>query len=320
MLPSGKAARYHEIMRLYRTLPFVGWVLLWPALATADPGPIDRTLRRQPAYAAKPHYCLLLFGPEGTTRVWLVAAGEAFYADTTGDGDLAQPGKRVYSVGNYRSPVYLDSWERSLWLPVPEDVRVYQVGDVFERATRTWYHLTVRRLGKLATARFQIEVDIRGQFRQLGELSRFGDAPKDAPVLHFGGPLTLGLFSSQLVRGVGPNDLAAWIGTEAPRGTEGPPTCLVLGDWVPPYLSPSALVEFAPGMPGAEPIRSGLQLARREGLVRFAGRVRVPAEAGPGKARIRLTIPGWKGIAVRPGAVEVPLVEPPSSGAARPGT
>jgi hypothetical protein len=319
MLPSAMAACYHKIMRPYRTLPFVAWVLLWPALATADPGPIDRTLRREPAYTARPHYCLLLLGPEGKTRVWLVAAGEAFYADTDGDGDLAQPGKRVYSVGNYRSLVALDPCVRSMWFPVPEDVRVYIVGDVFDRATRTWYHLTVRRLGELATARFEIEVDVRGQFRQRGELPHFGDSPKDAPVLHFGGPLTLGLFTSQLVRGVGPSDLAAWVGTEAPPGTEGPPTYLVLDDWVPRSLSPSALVEFAPGMPGAEPIRSTVGLYRRQGLVRFAGRVRVPAEAGPGKARIQLTIPAWKGADVRPAAVEVPLVEPESKGAARPG-
>jgi hypothetical protein len=297
-------------MRLSRTLAFVAWVLLWPAVAPADPGPIDRTLGRQPRYAAEPHYCLLLLGPEGKTRVWLVAAGEAFYADTNGDGDLTEPGKRVYSEGNYRSPVYLDPCVRYMWLPVPEDLRVYVVGDVFDRATRTWYHLTVRRLGKLATARFEIEVDVRGQFRQRGELAHFGDSPKEAPVLHFGGPVTLGLFTSQLVRGGGPNDLAAWIGTEPPAGTEGQPTCLVLDDWVPPDLSPSAQVEFPPGMPGAEPTRSRVRLDRREGLVRFAGRVRVPAEAGPGKAKIQLTIPSWRGVAVQPSAVEVPLVEP----------
>jgi hypothetical protein len=302
-------------MRLYRTLALLASVLLWPAIATPDIGPIDRTLRRQPAYAAKPHYCLLLFGPEGKTRVWLVAAGEAFYADTNGDDDLTQPGKRVYSVGNYRSLVLLDPCTRFMWFPVPEHVRVYNVGDVFDRATRTWYHLTVHRLGKLETAVFRIVVDVRGQSRQLGELSRFGDHPKDAPVLHFSGPLTLGLFTSQLTRGGGPNDIGAWIGTKAPGGTEGEPTYLVLDDWIPPGLSPVALVEFPKGTPGAGPIRSAVRLARREGLVRFSGRIAVPGEAGQGKAKIRLTLPGWQGGVVQPSAVEIPLVEPRKSGA-----
>jgi hypothetical protein len=112
-------------------VPFLVGVFLWPAIATADVGSIDHTLRRQPAYTAKPHYCLLLFGPEGKTRVWLVAAGEAFYADTNGDGDLTQPGKRVYSVGNSRSFVPLDHSIGWMWFPVPEHVRIYNVGGAF---------------------------------------------------------------------------------------------------------------------------------------------------------------------------------------------
>jgi hypothetical protein len=302
-------------MRLYRTLPLLAWVLLWPGIAAADTGSIDRTLGRQPAYGAKPQYCLLLFGPEGKTRVWLVAAGEAFYADIDGDGDLAQPAKRVYSVGNYRSLVYLDPCTRFMWFPVPENVRTYNVGDVFERATRTWYHLTVRRLGKLETAVFEIEVDERGEFRQLGKLSHFGDQPKDAPVLHFGGQLTIGLFTSQLIRGMGPNNVEGWIGTNKPGGAAGEPTYLVLDDWMPPYISPIASIELPNGTPGAKPIRDSIRLARREGLVRFSGRILVPDEAG-GKAKIRLTIPGWQGGTVQPSTVEIPIVEPKEDGAA----
>jgi hypothetical protein len=318
LLP-GEAARYHDIMRLHRTLPFLAWALLSPAVAAADVGSIDGTLRRQPAYAAKPQYCLLLFGPEGKTRVWLVAAGEAFYADTNGDGDLTQPGKRVYSMGNYRSLVFIDPFTRFMWFPVPEYVRVYNVGDVFDRPTRTWHHLTVRRLGKLETAVFEVVVDVRGEFRQVGKLAHFGDHPKDAPILHFSGPLTLGLFTSQLIRGV-PNSVEAWIGTKAPRGTEGEPTYLVLDDWIPPYISPIAWVEFPNAALGAKPNRSGVRLARRDGLVRFSGRILVPDEAGQGKAKIRLTIPSWKGNAVQPSTVEIPLVEPKKSGVAHSGS
>jgi hypothetical protein len=307
-------------MKLDRTLPFLVGVFLWPAIATADVGSIDRTLRRQPAYAAKPNYCLLLFGPEGKTRVWLVAAGEAFYADTNGDGDLTQPGKRVYSVGNSRSFVSLDQSVGWMWFPVPEQVRIYNVGDIFDRATRRWYHLTVYRLGKLETAEFQIVVDSRGQFRQLGKLSRFGDHPKNAPVLHFSGPLTLGLFTSQFFRGAGPNSVEAWIGTNPPRGTQGEPTYLVLDDWIPPYLSPIAQVEFPNATPGSKPMRSSVRLARRERGVRFAARILVPEEAGKGKAKIRLTISGWNGGAVQPSALEIPLVDPKKSGAAHSGT
>jgi hypothetical protein len=303
-------------MGLHRLLLLFAWTLLWPAIAAADTFSIDRTLRREPAYAVKPHYCLLLLGPEGKIRVWLVAAGEAFYADTNGDRDLTEPGKRVYSVGNYRSLVYLDPFTRFMFFPVPENERVYDVGDLFDRATRTWYHLTVRRLGKLKTAVFEIVVDIRGQFRQIGKLSRFGDRPQDAPVLHFGGPSTLGLFTSQLVRGPTPNHVDAWIGTKAPAAAKGEPTYLVLDDWIPSYISPIARIEFPNRTPDGKPIRFSVRLARREGLVRFSGRVLVPDEAGPGNAKIRLTIPGWSGAAVQPSTAEIPLVESKRKGAA----
>jgi hypothetical protein len=298
-------------MRSLRAFPLLASVLVWPGIIAADTGSImDRALRRQPAYVARPQYCLLLFGPEGKTRVWLVAAGEAFYADANGNGDLTQPGKRIYSQGNFRWPVYLDPCTEYMWFPVPENERVYNVGDLFEPATRTWYHLTVRRLGRLETAIFEIEVDIRGQFRQLGWLSHFGDQQKNAPVLHFGGPLTLGLFTSQLTRGVGPNTVEAWIGTNPSVGTKREPTYLVLDDWIPASVSPIALVEFPGRTAGGKPIRSIARLAAREGLVRFSGKILVPNEAGPGKAKIRLTIPGWKAAAVRPTAMEIPIVGP----------
>jgi hypothetical protein len=308
-------------MRSLRTLPLLALVAIWPGFTAADTGStLDRALRRQPAYVAKPQYCLLLFGPEGKTRVWLVAAGEAFYADTNGNGDLTQPGKRIFSQGNFRWPVYLDPSIEWMWFPVPENERVYNVGDVYEPATRTWYHLTVRRLGRLEKAIFEIEVDIRGQFRQLGLPSHFGETQKNAPVLHFGGPLTLGLFTSQLVRGAAPNNLEAWIGTDPCVGTKREPTYLVLDDWLPASVSPIASVEFPSRTAGGKPIRSSARLAAREGLVRFSGKILVPEEAGPGKAKIRLAIPGWKAGAVRPAAMEIPIVRPQSKSAAKSGT
>jgi hypothetical protein len=291
----------------HRLLLLLAWILLWPGIAAADGFSIDRTLRREPAYSARPQYCLLLLGPEGKTRIWLVAAGEAFYVDTNGDGDLTKPGKRVYSIGNYRSLVYIEPFTQFMWFPVPENERVYNVGDVFDGAT--WHHLTVNRLGKLKTAVFEIVVDIRGKFRQIGALPRFGDTPKEAPVLHFGGPLTLGLFTSQLVRGPTPNYVDAWIGTKPPAGAKGEPTYLVLNDWIPSYIAPIARMEFPNRTGEGNPIRSTVRLARREALVRSWARTLVPDGAGAGRAKIKLTIPNWNGPTVQPFATDIPLVD-----------
>jgi hypothetical protein len=297
-------------MRGHRALSLLAWAFFLPIVANGETLSIDRSLRHEPAYPAKPKYCLLLLGPEGKTRVWLVAAGEAFYADTNGSGDLTEPGKRVYSMGNYRELDFFDPFTTSVWFPVPENLRIYNVGDLFDRATRTWYHLTVHRLGKLKTADFEIVLDIRGQFRQIGKLARFGDKAQDAPVLHFSGPLTLGLFTSQLVRGGSLNSIEAWVGTSVPAGAKGEPTYLVLNDWIPSYISPIADIEFPGRIPGGKPIRTSVRLTERGGLVRFSGRIVVPEKTGPGKAKVTLTIPWRREGAPKPAAVDIPLVEP----------
>jgi hypothetical protein len=41
-----------------------------PAMA-ADLSKIDRTLAKEPKYQSKAKYCLLVFGPQAKTRVWL---------------------------------------------------------------------------------------------------------------------------------------------------------------------------------------------------------------------------------------------------------
>src|SRR3954451_14165960 len=61
----------------------------------ADLEKLDRTIRREPAYDGKPKYCLLAFGPEAKTRVWLVLDGETLYVDRNGNGDLTEDGERL---------------------------------------------------------------------------------------------------------------------------------------------------------------------------------------------------------------------------------
>src|SRR5262249_24705247 len=78
----------------------VTWALLLMALAAetgraADLAKIDRTIGKEPAYQNKPGYCLLVFGPEAKTRVWLVKDGAVVYLDRNGNGDLTEEGERL---------------------------------------------------------------------------------------------------------------------------------------------------------------------------------------------------------------------------------
>src|SRR6266571_5378383 len=65
-----------------------------PARAV-DLAKIDRTINKEPVYKSKPKYCLLVFGPEAKTKVWLVQDGDTLYVDRNGNGDLTEPDKKV---------------------------------------------------------------------------------------------------------------------------------------------------------------------------------------------------------------------------------
>ena len=45
----------------------------------ADLTKIDRKIAKEPAYQNEPKYCLLVFGPEAKTRVWLVLDNDTLY-------------------------------------------------------------------------------------------------------------------------------------------------------------------------------------------------------------------------------------------------
>ena len=61
-------------------------------LRSADLTAIDRNIGKQPAYRTEPRYCLLLFGPEAKTRVWIVEDGRTLYVDRNANGDLTDDG------------------------------------------------------------------------------------------------------------------------------------------------------------------------------------------------------------------------------------
>src|SRR5262249_33335382 len=73
----------------------VGLALFAVPLSAADLTQLDRKITREPAYKSQPKYCLLVFGPEAVTRVWLVQDGDTLYVDRNGNGDLTDPGEKV---------------------------------------------------------------------------------------------------------------------------------------------------------------------------------------------------------------------------------
>ncbi|MBY0522003.1 MAG: hypothetical protein K2R98_01305 [Gemmataceae bacterium] len=174
----------------------------------ADLTKIERTVAKGPQYQGKPKYCLLVFGPEAKFRVWLILDGTVLYVDRNGNGDLTEPDKRV--AARYKR----------------DDQRFgFRPGQLAAPDGTMKYNLSLLRMNADGC---DMEIECkpgyaRAGFDGPGKL-RFADRAKDAPIIHFFGPLTLTRFEPQagsvsqclkpqpLVRGE-PSDLAFSLGT-----------------------------------------------------------------------------------------------------------
>jgi hypothetical protein len=142
---------------------------------TADLSKIDRTIRKEPAYQSKPKYCLVVLGPEAKTRVWLVVDGEVLYADRNGDGDLTGKDERL--------PIkFVPRWG-------------FQVGTITPREGGDPFALEVEvkpgRDGQISYMIWCRPRNGQGFLQRTDGVLLFADRPQEAPVMHFGGPLTL---------------------------------------------------------------------------------------------------------------------------------
>jgi hypothetical protein len=176
------------------------------AVQAADLSKIERTIGKEPAYQGKPKYCLVVLGPEARTRVWLVLDGDVLYADRNGDGDLTARDERIPKT-----------FERN--------VPVFPVGTISGRDGRNAFSLRVevRREFESEDKRYVVWCQPeygKGFTQRTDGVFRFADKPEEAPIVHFGGPLTLTIMDwgrpgqpRQLVRGDKPNELSILVGT-----------------------------------------------------------------------------------------------------------
>jgi hypothetical protein len=210
-----------------------------PGYAT-DLSKIDRTIGKEPEYHSKPKYCLLVFGPEGKTRVWLVLDGDVLYADCKGDGDLTGTDRRFSRKGTSFFVGTLPASHDGLPLSLRLDV-------------------SPRSEGEETRCRIQCYTGDSPGFRTSGVV-RFTDRPQDAPVVNVAGrrTLTLGDWGNPgkpppLVRGEKDNELSILVGTPVFGAKQSAfATFLEPKRRVEGY--PVVVVEFPAGNPGAKPI------------------------------------------------------------------
>jgi hypothetical protein len=142
---------------------------------------IDRRIGKEPVYQTKaPKYCMLVFGPEAKTRVWLVLDGDVLYVDRNATGDLTQPSNRcppLKKTGDGHGQDWTQEWN---------------VGEITE-PDGTGHELKLWQAASRGESTRSC-VLLLGKRRQAAGGSpelKFADRPEDAPVIHFAGPLTM---------------------------------------------------------------------------------------------------------------------------------
>jgi len=212
-------------MRIARLVPALVWLAFASAPASAvDLNKIDPTIAKEPVYHSKaPTYCLLVFGHEAKTRVWLVLDGDVLYVDRNGDGDLTQG----------------DECCKPAQPPLGGRWHDYVIGDIIDLDGRTKYADLRLRATKGGEAILSVRA-YGGHKQKAGldeESLRFADRPKTAPIVHFGGPLSIRVRPFKLVRGKTDAEILAEMGT--PGRGEG--TFAWVWDW---NICPVAEMEF----------------------------------------------------------------------------
>jgi hypothetical protein len=278
-------------MRRQLFLVLAASLLAGAEAAAADLSTIDRTIKKEPAYQAKPKYCLLVFGPEAKARLWLVLDGDVLYVDRNGNGDLTEEGKRVkvpafepskhpahaqersieagtIAVGGlthtnlvvsqtqYRRKIDPsvkdpDSWQEyldSIWRQNPDGIDWMVSLNLDPKCYGLFNGAQGKHVSHFAW------VDGRG-----GHLA-FAGRPQDAPVLHFGGPLTLRCSPSEKLQRGEPGELTLCLGTEGlGRGA----FVTMCYDLVPAGVRPELEVRFPPKAPGQQAVIRKYVLTQR---------------------------------------------------------
>jgi hypothetical protein len=222
------------------------FVLVLPGTSSAaDLSKIDRSIGNQPKYETKPGYCLLVFGPEADTRIWLVRDGDFIYLDRNGNGDLTDEGERLNGKG-IRSPV-----------------------TITDAVGQKKYHMRQCNLTTLGNGKEQeqychISIDTEDVYRQYSFVG-FADRPQDAPIVHFDGPLTLEVAdrNTVLVRGDPPSDFSVYMLTRGHGNRLGSTVLVDYNLGVPEDACPVVEVEFPSKESGSDPIRAKYTLKQR---------------------------------------------------------
>jgi hypothetical protein len=258
-------------------LPILGLLALWPAtLGAADLARVDRTLKREPAYRSRPKYCLLVFGPQAKTRVWLVLDGDTLYVDRNGNGDLNDPGEKVTREKDSReglSTFKAGNIRQGQRLHKELTVRVMKLDSLADQNEAVKALLTRDPNARGYYIRVEMELPgwkgrgIGGRVQQHNFLVdaagvfQFADLPQEAPIIHFGGPWQVSLFGAhRLTTGRG-SDVVLGVGT--PGLGPGSTAWIDYEGVIPETAFPVVKIVYPPKTAAEAPVHERYELKQR---------------------------------------------------------
>lgn len=251
---------------------------------TVDLTGIDRKILEEPIYVTgQPKYCLLVFGDQAKTRVWLVRDGSLLYVDRNSNRHLGEAGERV----------------------VGDVVGSFKVGDMVEQPSKTKHTSLIVHANP--RHRESVTVLIDGKRMQTA-FFKSADRPSDAPIIHLNGPVTLRLHAPAAVISGKVGDLDAGIGpnNKLRRGWEvylngylGTPGVNAFAMYRPSEVLPqprlSIEVEFSEKDAAGRGLRArGFLAAMSANDFTLEGGVRVPDKAHVGDVDLTVTLPDNK--------------------------
>ncbi len=310
-------------MRLATLLLLTGTVLIAARTSAIDLENIPRQIDKLPELKSdQPLYCLLVFGPEAKTRVWLVRDGDVLYVDRNGNGDLTDEGERIAmrdeaSDSRGGSPSFLAG-------DIPD-------GQLLHKALRVHWINVDHLLGKYADVTERLEQDpnfravsiacdvelpgYRGQgidgrvvqHLSIGDvygLLDFAQSPAEAPILHFGGPWTLLPTGKGKLRLGRNNEISLEMGT--PGIGPGSTISTAYAGVIPAEVRPR--VEFQFPKAGGETLVRTYNFDRRCCTYNLYDDVVIPDEVTPGMARVTFSLASWPEGNVAPSTFDLELL------------
>lgn len=252
-------------------------ILLTPPAVAADLGKVERKILREPSYRSNPKYCLLVFGPKATTRVWLVLDGDTLYVDRNGNGDLTEEDEKVASerVTGREGSFYFKAGElrdgqlthKNLYVSVskledPEgsDPEIGNYLKEHPRACRYSIGVDVEMVGWRG-AGLGGRVSQWAHHRDINGFLQFADRPQDAPVIHFGGPLRITLFGKHTLT-IG-RETEVYLGVGTPGLGPGTTAYIAYEEVIPESAFPMAKIAYPAAVSGEPPVIELYELKHR---------------------------------------------------------